>query len=357
MTSKWPLKTGPWRLADGYPESCGLKVFSTFSCGGGSTMGYKLAGYEVIGNCEIDIKMQKIYEKNHKPEYPFLMPIGEFNKALKSKKIPDDVIKLLKNIDVLDGSPPCSSFSMSGDREDKWGKKIKFREGQAEQVLDDLFFDFLDTTEILKPKVVVAENVKGMILSDAIGYVAMVMDRFKNLGYQAQLFLLNSSRMGVPQTRERVFFIARRNDFKKDNIKLEFNERPITVGEAIVGTTLEGSKKLSKALAPARKWCSAMREHRVEQWRIKKYGKLGYFNHVLVFPERPAATQTASIRHIHWAEDRRLSDSEVTRIQSFPDDFDFCGMDAGYVCGMSVPPFMMQRVADSIRKQWFNIKC
>ncbi|WP_260859232.1 DNA cytosine methyltransferase, partial [Bacillus pumilus] len=59
--------------------SNGLKVFSTFSCGGGSSMGYKLAGFELLGNCEIDPQMMKIYKKNHKPKYPYFMDIREFN--------------------------------------------------------------------------------------------------------------------------------------------------------------------------------------------------------------------------------------------------------------------------------------
>ena len=113
------------------------KVFSCFSCGGGSTMGYKLAGFDVIGCNEIDPKMMEVYKKNHNPKYSFLESIETFKKR-------DDLPKGLYNLDILDGSPPCSSFSMTGNREKDWGKKKKFREGQAEQVLDNLFFDFID---------------------------------------------------------------------------------------------------------------------------------------------------------------------------------------------------------------------
>lgn len=58
----------------------------------------------------------------------------------------------LFDLDILDGSPPCSVFSMAGDREDKWGGVHAFREGQAVQRLDDLFFDFLDVAEKLRPR-------------------------------------------------------------------------------------------------------------------------------------------------------------------------------------------------------------
>ena len=115
----------------------GLKVFSTFSCGGGSSYGYKLAGYELLGNCEIDHKINAMYVKNHKPKYNYNMDIRSFNKL---ESLPGE----LYNLDILDGSPPCSTFSMAGDREEAWGKEKHFREGQKKQVLDDLFFAFLE---------------------------------------------------------------------------------------------------------------------------------------------------------------------------------------------------------------------
>ena len=77
-----PIKSTDWKwtMANDYPkEKNGLKVFSCFACGGGSTMGYKLAGCDVIGCCEIDPKMNEVYVKNHKPKYNFLMDIRKFN--------------------------------------------------------------------------------------------------------------------------------------------------------------------------------------------------------------------------------------------------------------------------------------
>ena len=77
-----------WTMAKDYPtEKNGLKVFSCFACGGGSTMGYKLAGCEVFGCCEIDPKMNEVYVKNHHPKYNFLMDIRDFNN-LPNEKIP-----------------------------------------------------------------------------------------------------------------------------------------------------------------------------------------------------------------------------------------------------------------------------
>jgi site-specific DNA-cytosine methylase len=200
------LKTGAWNLSDLKDvKKNGKKVLSIFACGGGSTMGYKLAGFDVICAVEIDPEMAEIYESNHSPKYLYRMAIQEFN------KIPDvDLPEEFFDLDILDGSPPCSSFSMAGSREKKWGKSSHFKEGQAKQHLDDLFFHFIETAKKLKPKVVVAENVKGLIIGNAKGYVKQIFAGFREAGYETQLFLLNSSKMGVPQRRERTFFVARR---------------------------------------------------------------------------------------------------------------------------------------------------
>lgn len=126
-----------WTLKDTHFTKDKGKVFSCFSCGGGSTMGYKLAGFDVIGCNEIDGRMMSIYNANHNPRFAFLEPIQEFKQR---EDLPDE----LYNLDILDGSPPCSTFSMAGCRESAWGKERRFREGQTKQVLDTLFFDFID---------------------------------------------------------------------------------------------------------------------------------------------------------------------------------------------------------------------
>lgn len=146
-----------WSLEDAVFTKDKGKVFSCFACGGGSTMGYKIAGYDVIGCNEIDPRMMKCYETNHHPQYSYLEDIRDL---VKRNNLPEE----LYHLDILDGSPPCSTFSMSGLREDAWGKEKKFKEGQKTQVLDTLFFDFIALAKRLKPKVVIAENVKGLLL-------------------------------------------------------------------------------------------------------------------------------------------------------------------------------------------------
>lgn len=340
------LKTGPWNLTDlRNIKPNGKTVFSCFHCGGGSTMGYKLAGFNVLGGVEIDPEMMKIYRANHNPLHSYLMGVQQF------KNLPNDHLpKELFDLDILDGSPPCSSFSMAGSREKAWGEKKKFREGQSEQVLDDLFFDFIDIAKKLNPKIVVAENVKGLIIGKAKGYVKEIYKQFNNAGYDVQLFLLNAAFMGVPQKRERTFFIVRRKALKLPKIELRFNEKPI-----VCTTAFEGIDPVGKPNSPDQnKW-----------WTLCKIGnafssvhpKGSWFNSFKLNPHDIAPTVTGSAGasasgFYHWSKPNHLSERGYNRLQTFPDDYNYCNQFSPYINGMSVPPFMMQRVADQIYKQW-----
>ena len=88
------LRTGPWNLTDlNKVKKNGKTVFSCFHCGGGSTMGYKLAGYDVLGGVEIDPEIMKVYRENHKPKHSYLMGVQEF-KNIQNKNIPRELFNL-----------------------------------------------------------------------------------------------------------------------------------------------------------------------------------------------------------------------------------------------------------------------
>jgi DNA (cytosine-5)-methyltransferase 1 len=338
--------TGKWFLSDldKIPKN-NYKVMSCFHCGGGSTMGYKLSGFDVLGGVEIDEKMMQVYKVNHKPKFSFNMSIVDFN-LLEDSQIPKEFF----NIDILDGSPPCSSFSISGNREKDWGKNKKFREGQKKQVLDDLFFHFIDTVNKLKPKIVVAENVKGLISGNAKGYVKEIFKRFKDINYSVQLFLLNSAFMGVPQKRERVFFIARKNDLGLNNLKLNFNEKLITIKEALKNINEKGkSIKESKNL---KYWYLCKPGESFSKYHPK--GSL--FNRLKLNSEKSCPTISTYSKHdfLHWDEPITLSNEAFTILQSFPLDFNFLDNKPIYILGMSVPPFMLNRISKQIQLQWLD---
>lgn len=304
-------------------------------------MGYKLAGYDLLGNCEIDPQMMKIYRKNHNPKYPFLMDIRDFNKM---ENLPDELFDL----DIFDGSPPCSVFSIAGDREKAWGKEKAFREGQAKQSLDDLFFHYLDVVERLRPKIFVAENVKGMESGNAKGYVKLVIERAKEIGYDVQLFLLNAATMGVPQRRERVFFIGRRKDLNLSQLKLSFNERPIPYKEFRSG---RGSR-LKVNTKTYKRWVKrSPSDNNIDDITKRIEGKESTFNTILVKNSLVPPTLASGSVFVRYDEPYYISERDIILMQSFPLDYYFMDASIQYVCGMSVPPIMMKKISEQIYKQ------
>lgn len=333
-----------WGLTDllSVPKN-GLKVFSCFACGGGSTMGYKLAGCDVIGCVEIDKRMNDVYVKNHKPKYNYLMDIRIFN-AMPNNQLPAELF----NLDILDGSPPCTTFSMAGDRADNWGKQKKFREGQASQTLDDLSFVFIETAVKLKPKVVIIENVEGIFKGDAWQYVQKIYEKLSKAGYKTHHWLLIGEKMGVPQTRHRAVFVAIRSDigFDPRDLDMCFNYKEITYGEIQKGkgrlTTPETQKLLSAAIPT---------DKDLEDIKIRIGQKPGRFNEMLAWTDSVLPTITAKCAVYYAPERRFISNEDIISASTFPRDYNFVNTTPshiGYLCGMSVPPLMIKRVVEKL---------
>jgi DNA (cytosine-5)-methyltransferase 1 len=346
-----------WKLSDAKFTKDKGKVFSCFACGGGSTMGYKLAGFDVIGHNDIDPKMVEVYKENHKPKYSYLESITTFAKR-------KDLPKELYELDILDGSPPCSSFSMAGNREKDWGKEKKFREGQELQVLDTLFFDFIDLAKELQPKVVVAENVKGLLLGNAKEYVIKIYEAFEKAGYYCQHFLLDASKMGVPQKRERVFFVCLRKDLAVNflhfadmftevpKIELNFNEKQILYKDF---KTNEVGKKLTEETFQI--WLQRIdSDNSLSCIHERISGKAKRFNAVFIKEEKTPNTIAAGDDSIPIKFDipYRICMDEVKLIGSFPLDYNFLKIKPNYLIGMSVPPLMTAKIAEQIYKQWLS---
>ena len=313
-------------------------------------MGYKRAGCEIIAANDIDPEMAWHYKRNLNPKHYFLCPIRD----LLTAELPEEMF----GVDILDGSPPCSTFSMAGSREKAWGKDKHFREGQAKQVLSDLFFDYLDLVGRLKPKVAIAENVKGMIVGNAKGYTKMIMARFRELGYRPQLFLINGADCGVPQRRERVFFCAVRNDIDVPSLQLAPIHRWISAGEAtadLQDLTKEELENVEPApndlkwwhlTSPGEDYCDAVqrKEKKERLWAHKKLKS-----------SDPSRSLTAQDTFTHWTTCRKLTFREWKRLGSFPDDYQAKSDKIGkYMIGMSVPPKMTEVVARAVIEQWLK---
>jgi DNA (cytosine-5)-methyltransferase 1 len=296
-------------------------------------MGYKLAGYDVVCANDIDPQMQKVYIANHKPKQYILAPIKDL---LRCNNLP--------KVDVLDGSPPCSVFSMAGSREKAWQKEKLFREGQSEQVLDDLFFEFIELANKMQPKVVIGENVKNMLIGNAKWYTMEIVRRFNTIGYKCQVFLLNSAIMGVPQKRERVFFIAHKTNKK---LNLEFRNRIIPFNE--LETT--DINMIGKKLTPAfKKWWGLTPPGKSFSY---KHPKGSFFNTVKLAPDKivPTITASSGAKLTHYLYPNEISKEALCLAGSYPQDYNFLDLDPKYLIGMSVPPVMIAQVATQVYNQ------
>lgn len=325
----------------------GLKVFSAFSCGGGSSIGYKLAGFDVIGINDIDPSLTAVYKANFNPKFVFQNDIRD----LLGMDLPEE----LYNLDILDGSPPCSVFSMLGNREEDWGKSKKFKEGQKRQTLDDLFFVFIDLARRLQPRVVIAENVKGLMLGKAKGYLTEISKAFDNAGYNPNVYLLNSAYMGVPQRRERVFFVATRKDLNLPVPVFNYeNKEGVVFGEIKSNTGVARGLEayMEKLLLYKR-----ITDNSLQDISKRVYNKPSYFSIRLLKDNEIPPTMASGSSFIVYSENRQASSTELCRIQSFPRDYNFLTdsyTKIKYILGMSVPPYMMKFVADAVYKQLFK---
>lgn len=345
-----------WNLKDlEKVEPNGYKVFSCFAGGGGSSQGYKMAGYEVIGCNEIDPRQMEIYKHNLKPKYSYLEDIRTF-------RLREDLPKELFELDILDASFPCSLFSTANLKaDDKKGKEVKFREGQSKQTLDDLAFETIKLVDKLKPKICVFENVKGLLQQKNKWYVEQIYKQFDNIGYRICHHLINCANLGVPQKRQRVFFFAVRSDIDvptadifgiEPYLNLGIKEKHITLGD--IESDYKGKKPtehIINMMKQYRKGDSSLGDIR-NRIDGKDTGFQTYITPDSVVCNTLRAGSNDFIRPEH--NNINLSDYELKQIGSWSQDYDFKNQKVIYVLGMSVPPLAMYRISKEIQAQWLD---
>jgi len=191
----------------------GFKVASTFSGCGGSSLGYRMAGFKVVWASEFIDSARESYAANKSAT---TILDGRDIRLVKASEILDATGLRQGELDLLDGSPPCASFSTAGKREKGWGKVKKYSD--KAQRTDDLFFEFARLLEGLQPKTFVAENVSGLVKGTAKGYFLEILAKLKSCGYRVSCKVLDAQWLGVPQARQRTIFVGVRNDLGLDPV-------------------------------------------------------------------------------------------------------------------------------------------
>lgn len=188
----------------------GLKVVSTFSGCGGSCLGFEMAGYEVLYASEFIPEARETYAANHPGVFIDPRDIREVTA--------DDILAKIGlergQLDVLEGSPPCASFSTAGSRSKKWGQTSAY--SSTAQRSDDLFFEYARLVEGIQPRVFIAENVSGLVKGVAKGYFQEIIARLRDCGYRVAAQVLDAQWLGVPQQRHRVIFVGVRDDIDRE---------------------------------------------------------------------------------------------------------------------------------------------
>lgn len=348
MTSKPPYQV-PTMLAS--PN--GFRAASFFSGGGGSSTGYKMAGFKMLYANEFVEAAQATYRANHPSTH--LDP-----RDVRTVK-PEEVLEILRmqpgELDLLDGSPPCSSFSMSGSREKGWGEKKAYSDGKVQRT-DDLFLEFIRILQVIKPKTFVAENVSGLVRGTAKGTFKEFLAAFEACGYRVNVQVLKAMWLGVPQDRDRVIFVGVRKDLGLNPVHPQPLGYFYTFRDALGGADeLPGE---SKPLRPGTKMRAlydwTVRAHKVQFSDASQalYKKDSSFNHSRVTFERPAPTivqGSSSVYHPYIP--RTLTIPELKRVCSFPDDYILTGTfkQQWERLGRAVPPVMMMHIAKTIEER------
>ena len=346
-----------------------FNVISTFAGGGGSSTGYRLAGGKILCINEFVKEARNTYHENY-PNTPIL---PDDIKELEGKDLLEAANVGAGEVDILDGSPPCSAFSMAGSVVQGgghgvgFGKVKKYSDDKKVENIEDLFFEFIRVAKDIQPKVIVGENVSGLLMGEAKNYYWRITNAFENIGYNVSSMLLDASHYGVPQTRKRVIFIAVREDVA-DAIGLtalniaglfpEKNSEVVTCGNAF--TDLEYDNKeidhLLERFTHGRHYETAEKmplDPKKVLTGCDYHPKGHHFNMKRISRFKPGPTITASGGCIHWTELRRLALCETRRIMSLPEDFKLTGKweQKSERMGRMVPPLMMKAIADSIYKK------
>lgn len=208
--------------------SNGLTVASTFSGCGGSSLGYRMAGYRVLWANEFVPAARDTYRANAAP-YTHLN--DQDIRTVTPADLLDQAGISAGELDILDGSPPCASFSTAGKREAGWGKSKKYSD--TEQRTDDLFYEYARLLRGVQPKVFVAENVSGLVKGTAKGYFLRILAELRGCGYQVSAKLLDAQWLGVPQMRQRLIFVGVRNDLGQQPVHPTPLPYRYTVAEAL----------------------------------------------------------------------------------------------------------------------------
>jgi len=380
---------------DDLEKSANRKLFnyiSFFAGGGGSSAGYKLAG----GDCKFVNEFQQVAVDTYLANWPDTPHICGDIKNITGKQIMEMTGIKEGELDILDASPPCPPFSMSGTKQKGWGKE-KTAYGMKQKNIEDLTWEVIRIAGEMKPKVIVCENVKGLTMEYAKEHLNRMVADFEKEGYTTTYRVLKGHEQGVPQKRERVFIVSIRNDVMEDinmpfmcinSVFPEPEKESATIYDAIGDIQQDNENasqayELVEAMKKGAKWKWLKRlpknpdkvvsvgddivgpffdkviAHRKKWGKSIPERKHSFFQSRRVPSNQASHTlseqglQTSLAVHLHYSEDRVYTTKESARIMTLPDDYKLTGTLNQQLAriGLMVAPICMKQLADEIYKQ------
>lgn len=313
-----------------------LKIASLFCGCGGTDVGllgnfdflgkhYASNNMEIVYANDIDDNACKIFNENFD-----IKPDNRDIRKINSSELPD--------FDILTGGFPCQSFSIIAQNPKRLG--VKDDRGK-------LFFEMCRILRDKQPKCFIAENVKGLLTANQKSAFPLIMEEFKNSGYDVKYMVLNSANYGVPQKRERVIIVGFRKDL---NINFIFPNHVITNENLF-----EPLKKVIDNNVDEKYYFS----ERAVEGMMKKREKMNKGRAQDI--EKPCNTVGAHLAKVslnstdpvlfNGTRYRRFTPREVARIQSFPETFSLVGTETAQyrALGNAIPPVMIWYVANKIK--------
>lgn len=312
-----------------------------FSGAGGFLRGFLDAGFKPV----LAVENWKPAVETHKANYPKVPIIDKDIRGISDI----DLIEYRGKVDAIIGGPPCQGFSTMGKMDKNDPRST-------------LIFEFIRFVKIIQPKVFIMENVKGIVETGKGNIKDTIIKEFDAIGNNVEYQILCAADYGVPQLRQRIFFIGTRKDL---NIRPSFPvptstpDNYITVGSAIMD--LVGKEGLISNHKPIKhkKIVIERMSYIKEGEGIPKEGlpehvahsvrsdfannKIKNFSHVYKRLSRYRPSNTVVPGHsafpIHSTENRLLTVREAARLQTFTDDVVFIGrkQDQCTMVGNAVP--------------------
>ena len=308
-------------------------TFIDLCCGcGGMTLGFIKAGWKCLGG--VDHYHWACESHKHYIDSPcHEMGVGDFDEHVE--------------VDAIIGGIPCQPNSLAGNR-------LGMRDPRAK-----VYFDFLDKVALWRPKIVLIENVVGMLSSvDADGLRGGALQHLRrsmmNEGYTVVHSVLRAHDYGVPQVRPRLFVVASRDGHMWVPPREWPNDRKLTVYDAFCDILGQDDVCLPNHEMTAHR--PATVEKISKMWGEGRWSLHENFNQswVRLSLDTPAPTQTENhgALCIHPLEPRVITPREMARLQTFPDDWEFLGPKTAVLIqiGNAVPPQLAKEVALSVKE-------